>query len=147
MIEPDRLLEGALRTLEHSVLPAIGSGFARGQLFAVLEVLANLQGQTEWGGALLQMERTMLDDLIATAAEDRAITGDLGSKLRAYRDAPTSPLCDRLRKGRRLVCELIDAAHADSGSLAGAIDSYLCNEAISKVMALGPGRLAEISQG
>jgi hypothetical protein len=148
MIEPDRLLEGMLRTLETSVLPALDSGFARGQLFAVLEVLGSMQGQVTWGGAMLENERDALDALVAEAASAvGANDADLAGRLRSHADRRFVSLDERLREGRRLVCELIERGHADAGPIADSVRGYLCNDAISKAMALRPGRLAEISHG
>ncbi len=145
MIEPDRILEGLSRTLEESVLPALGSGFARGQLFAVLEVLGGLQGQLGWGGMLLENEAASLAGLIEEAS--KSVEGALGERLRGYSALASVPLADRLREGRALVCALIEEGHADDGEIAGAIDSFLANDTIFKAMALRPTRLAEISQG
>jgi hypothetical protein len=148
MIDTNRLLEGMLRTLETAVLPALGSGFARGQLFAVLEVLGSLQGQVTWGGALLDNERHAIDALVRDAAAhlDQA-DPELAARLRTHGDRAEICLDDRLREGRQLVCELIERGHADFGPVAESVRGYLCNDAISKAMALRPGRLAEISQG
>lgn len=145
MIESDRLLDGLARTLEEAVLPALGSGFARGQLYAVLEVLGSLQGQLVWGGMLLDNEAATLASLIDDAAAAGA--GDLGPRLAAYAQLATAPLAERLREGRALVCALIEGGHADDGALAAAVDGYLANDTIFKAMALRPSRLGEISQG
>lgn len=145
MIEPDRILDGIARTLEEAVLPALGSGFARGQLFAVLEIIGGLQGQLEWGGMLLDNEATGLASLIEEAAG--VVDGEFGNRLRGYAGLATASLGERLREGRALVCALIDAGHADQGTLAASINSYLANDTIFKAMALRPSRLAEISQG
>jgi hypothetical protein len=145
MIEPDRIIEGLARTLEESVLPALGSGFARGQLFAVLEVLGGLQGQLGWGGMLLEHEAASLSSLVEEAAE--LVDGELGDRLRGYAAFASAPLADRLREGRALVCALIDEGHADDGEMAAAVDAFLSNDTIMKAMALRPTRLAEISQG
>jgi hypothetical protein len=145
MIEPDRILEGLARTLEQSVLPELASGFARGQLFAVLEVIGALQGQVSWGGMLLENEAASLAALLGQAAQ--RVDGDLGQRLADYASIASAPLADRLREGRALVCALIEAGHADGGELGAEIDSFLANDTIFKAMALRPGRLAEISQG
>lgn len=145
MIEPDRILDGIARTLEANVLPALGSGFARGQLYAVLEVLGSLQGQLLWGGMLLENEASSLATLVVEAAA--VVDGELGSRLRAYADLAATPLGNRLVEGRALVCALLEAGYGDEGPLAAAIDGYLANDTIFKAMALRPGRLAEISQG
>lgn len=145
MIEPDRLLEGIARTLEETVLPSLGSGFARGQLFAVLEVLGALQGQLAWGGMLLDNEAASLASVAALAAT--TIEGELGWRLLDYGTRPDAPLAERLAEGRALVCALIEAGHADAGPVKDAVDAHLSNDAIFKAMALRPSRLAEISQG
>jgi hypothetical protein len=145
MIETDRILEGLSRTLEESVLPALGSGFARGQLFAVLEVLGGLQGQLAWGGMLLENEAASLASLVEQASN--LVVGPLGERLRGYAALAPAPVADRIREGRALVCALIEEGHADDGELASAIDAFLSNDTIFKAMALRPSRLAEISQG
>jgi hypothetical protein len=145
MIEPDRILEGIARTLETAVLPALGSGFARGQLHAVLDVISSLHGQLEPGGALLENEASMLSALAAEAAA--SLPEDLASRCRAYASDPPAGLAERLRAGRAIVCDIIAGGHADGGSLATAVDGYLTNDTILKAMALRPGRLAEISKG
>lgn len=145
MIEPDRIVDGIARTLEESVLPALGHGFARGQLQAVLEVLGSLQGQLEWGGMLLAGEASMLVDLAAEAAPHAQ--GELSERLRRYAQGGGAPLGERLREGRELVCMLIESGLADEGPLASAVDSWLANDCLLKAMALRPSRLAEISKG
>ena len=145
MVEIDRILDGVARTLENSVLPALDGGFARGQLFAVLEVLGSLQGQVQWGGILLENEANALSTLIAQAAG--ATDGELAGRLRAYAASDGAPLAERLHQGRALVCALIEAGVADDGELAAAVDAHLANDTIFKAMALKPSRLAEISQG
>ena len=87
----------------------------------------------------------MLDALLAEASA--AAGGELGERCRAHGTRAFASLDERLREGRRLVCELIDGGYADQGGLASAIDGYLANDTILKAMALRPGRLAEISQG
>lgn len=145
MIEPDRIVDGIARTLEEAVLPALGPGFARGQLQAVLEVLGSLQGQLEWGGVLLAGESSMLLDLAAQAAPHAE--GQLAERLLRYAKGGDAPLGERLREGRALVCALIDAGLADEGPVKAAVDSWLANDSLMKAMALRPSRLAEISKG
>lgn len=145
MAQPDRIFDGLARTLEEAVLPSVSSGFARGQLFAVLEVLGGLQGQMQWGGMLLENEAANLATLLEEAAAQ--MEGDLAGRLRAFVDAPAASLADRLESGRALVCELIEGGHADDGALAASVNSFLANDAIFKAMALRPSRLGEISQG
>lgn len=145
MIEPDRLLAGIAETLEQAVLPELGSGFARGQLYAVLEVLGGLQGQLQWGGMLLENEAAALADLLAGLSG--SVPGELGERVRAYPALAAAPLAERLHEGRALVCALVDAGLADEGEARAALDAFLANDTIFKAMALRPSRLAEISAG
>jgi hypothetical protein len=163
MIEADRILEGLAHTLEETVLPALGGGYARGQLYAVLEVIGGLQGQLQWGGMLSENEASTLAALAVEAAS--TLEGPLKEHASSVAARTAAPLADRLREGRALVCALIDAGyadaapagamhaapagamHAETGALAASINGYLANDAISRAMALRPSRLAEISQG
>jgi hypothetical protein len=43
----ETLLDGVMQTLREAVLPAVQERFARGQLFAVLDVLQNLRDRVE----------------------------------------------------------------------------------------------------
>ena len=52
----EMLLDGVMRTLREAVLPAVGERFARGQLFAVLDVLQNLRDRVEPKAALAEVE-------------------------------------------------------------------------------------------
>lgn len=148
MIEADRILEGLARTLEETVLPALDGGYARGQLYAVLEVIGGLQGQVQWGGMLLENEASTLAALAAEAAS--TLEGPRKERAATVAAMAAAPLADRLREGRALVCELIDAGLADADHadvLSASINGYLANDTIFKAMALRPSRLAEISQG
>lgn len=145
MIDPDRILEGVVRTLEEAVLPELAGGFARGQLYAVLEVLAGVQGQLVWGGFLLENEATRLAELFEEVAA--SVGGELADRLNAYAGLSSQPLAERLREGRALVCALIEEGYCDEGPVAAAIDGFLASDTIAKAMALRPTRLAEISQG
>lgn len=145
MIELDRMLEGLAATLEESVLPAVGSGFARGQLHSVLEVLGSLRGQVQWGGLLLESEASAIADLLEEVAASTA--GPLRERIVAWSQVSSAPLAERLVEGRGLVCALIEAGLADEGPVKTAVDAWLANDTILKAMALPAGRLAEISQG
>jgi len=148
MLDLDRILSGIARVLEDRVLPELPSGYARGQLHAVLELLENLQGRAVWGGPLLEGEAAMLDSLAAEAAAKLPDQeSPLAARLRAYTAAPPASLSDRVHAGRALVCELVAGGHADSGELAALVDGFLTNDAVMKALGLKPSRLSEISQG
>lgn len=148
MLDFDRIISGMARVLEDRVLPELTSGFARGQLHAVLELLENLQGRAAWGGPLLEGEAAMLASLAAEAAAQLGDTdGALAVRLRSYAADPPSLLGDRVQMGRALVCELVAGGHADAGAVATLVDGYLTNDAVMKALGLKPSRLSEISKG
>ncbi len=148
MLDLDRIFSGMIRVLEDRVLPELTSGYARGQLHAVLELLENLQGRTVWGGPLLEGEAAMLDSLAAEAVAELGDPQDaLAVRLRSFVADPPSLLTDRVQTGRALVCDLVAGGHADAGALAAMVDAYLTNDAVMKALGLKTSRLAEISQG
>jgi len=155
VIDAERLLTGLAQTLERTVAPALGPGFARGQLQAVLDVLDNLPGRLVWGGAADEQEVEALATLLAVAATQQSPRdgqgGDLARRLQAWPGlasaSASSSLAERLHEGRSLVCALVESGLADHGELASAVDAYLTGDAVVRAMGLRPTRLAEISQG
>ncbi|HEY2775119.1 MAG TPA: hypothetical protein VGK20_13820 [Candidatus Binatia bacterium] len=145
MIEPDRTIEGIVAALEKSVLPSLASGFARGQLFAVLEVLGGLLGQLSWGGPIAESEADSLVELMSAVSP--SLGGPIAARVRDFAAAPPLAVAERIATGRALLCELIDSGLADDGELRSAVDSHLANDTLRRAMALRPSRLAEISQG
>jgi len=55
-IPVETLIDGLARTLTDAVLPEVTSRFARGQLFAVVDVLQNLRDRLEVKAALYEAE-------------------------------------------------------------------------------------------
>ena len=56
MLDHEKIIEALAATLENEVLPALGKGPARLQLYSVLDVLENLSAYLEWGGQLAELE-------------------------------------------------------------------------------------------
>src|SRR5881275_3118225 len=77
----EALIDGAVRTLTEAVLPDVTSRFARGQLFAVVDVLRNLRDRLEVKAALHEAEAAS-----AAAALERAAAA-LGREAAAARIA------------------------------------------------------------
>src|SRR5213595_2285290 len=78
-IPVETLIDGLARTLTDAVLPEVTSRFARGQLFAVVDVLQNLRDRLEVKAALYEAEAAS-----ATAALERAAAA-LGREAAAAR--------------------------------------------------------------
>src|SRR5207244_5322924 len=94
-IPVETLIDGLARTLPEAVLPDVTSRFARGQLFAVVDVLQNLRDRLEVKAALYEAEAAS-----AAAALERA-AGALGREAAAARvagalaAAPAGPPAER----------------------------------------------------
>ena len=65
----ETLLDGVMRTLRDAVLPAVQDRFARGQLFAVLDVLQNLRDRVESKAALDEAEASSADDALGRVVD------------------------------------------------------------------------------
>lgn len=64
----DRLLEGVVHALREAVLPAVDDDYARTQLLAAAEVLANVAVRVEWRCASLRSEVDGVRAVLAVAA-------------------------------------------------------------------------------
>ena len=64
----ETLLEAESRTLTQSVLPDLSTRYARGQLFAVVDVIRNLRDRIEMRTDLLAEEASSAADALARAA-------------------------------------------------------------------------------
>src|SRR5262249_55725428 len=65
----ETLLDGVMQTLRDAVLPAVQGRFARGQLFAVLDVLQNLRDRVEPKAALDEAEASSASGALERALE------------------------------------------------------------------------------
>lgn len=154
----DRLVDGVVQTLLDAVLPDLATPYARGQLYAAVDVLRNLRDRVapradladeESGSAAAALER-------ALAALDRALA-DIGdasaaaAAIRAARDAvpPAPPLARVAALRAALVAALtaVDGLPPDVARAARApILEHLGGQAMRDVAVLKPSMLAEISQ-
>ena len=84
MIALETLVDGVVRTLTESVLPDVGSRFARGQLYAAIDVLRNLRDRIEPKAALLAAEaESAAAALVATVPLLDTVPADAGEAARA----------------------------------------------------------------
>src|SRR4029453_19354303 len=145
-----RLLNGGMRTLREAVLPSVEGRFARGQLFAVLDVLQNLRDRVE--------PRADLDDAEAASAETalRAVVATLGRDEAAplvapLAGAPAAPPAAGAAARRaalvRALAVLDDLPEATTAPARAALAQHLAAQAMRDVATLKPSLLEEISKG
>jgi hypothetical protein len=153
-IPVERLIDGVTATLLESVLPAMESRFARGQLQAAVDVLANLRDRVEEKPALLEAEARSLEEVLARllqslrAAEQDARAQELEAALGA---APAAPLRERTLALERALADLASGLDQLPPALADELRSHLGAhlgpQALRDVLPLKPSRLREISEG
>ena len=144
------LLDGVMRTLREAVLPAVGERFARGQLFAVLDVLQNLRDRVEPKAELAEVEAASAAAALERAAQ--ALPPPDGPELtRALTDAPAGPPVARAAALRAIMVrayELLDALPDERGAAArSALAEDLAAQTMRDVAVLKPSLLEEISKG
>jgi len=150
-IPVETLIDGLARTLTDAVLPDVKSRFARGQLFAVVDVLQNLRDRLEVKAALYEAEAAS-----ATAALERAAAA-LGREAAAARiagalaAAPAGPPDERaaaLLAALVAALEAIDVLPEELAAPArAAIAEHLAAQTMRDVAVLKPSLLGEISKG
>lgn len=147
----DRLVDGVVQTLLEAVLPDLATPYARGQLYAAVDVLRNLRDRVEprtdlanaeSDSAAAALERTLaaLHDAPAAAAAIRAALGAVPSDPPLARTAA-------LRAALVTALTAVDGLPADAARAARApILEHLGGQTMRDVAVLKPSLLAEISQ-
>jgi hypothetical protein len=92
----DRLLDGIALALREDVLPHVDDSFARSQLLAAGELLANLSGRVEWRCDALADDVEGIRALLGREAEPLP-SGN--SELLAARDAALGDLVESQERG------------------------------------------------
>jgi hypothetical protein len=146
----ETLLDGAMRTLREAVLPAVEGRFARGQLFAVLDVLQNLRDRVEPKAALADAEAASTAAALRRVAQ--LVGPDAASTLaQAIDAAPAAPPAARaaalraaLVQAFRILDDLPDAIAAPARTV---LAEHLAAQAMRDVALLKPSLLQEISKG
>ena len=147
MIPLETLLDGLERTLTASVLPDVGSRFARGQLYAVVDVLRNLRDRIEPKAELLAAEA----ESAAVALERAAAVLDAQPLREALAAAAGVPLATRVVALRAALVDAlgrIDALPDDRAREArAAVNAHLAAQAMRDLAVVKPSLLSEISKG
>ena len=147
MIPLETLLDGLERTLTESVLPDVGSRFARGQLYAVVDVLRNLRDRIEPKAELLAAEA----ESAAAALERAAAVLDAQPLREALAAAAGVPLATRVVALRAALVDAlgrIDALPVDRAREArAALNAHLAAQAMRDLAVVKPSLLSEISKG
>jgi len=146
----ETLLDGVMRTLREAVLPGVHGRFARGQLFAVLDVLQNLRDRVEPKAELAEAEATSAAAALEEAAQ--ALPPPYRSELTlAVADAPDGPPVARAAALRAIVTRAYEMlAHLPDDQAApvrAALGQHLAAQAMRDVAVLKPSLLEEISKG
>ena len=156
IIPVERLIDGVVDTLVRRVLPDVTTPFARGQLYAAVDVLRNLRDRVEEKTALLEEEAASAEGALERVAAVLRGAGEPAAALAAAVDeilgnVAESPAPERLRAIRALVVRVLDAADALPAAAAAAISrelgAHLSAQALRDVAVLKPSMLAEISRG
>lgn len=129
----ETLIDGILHTLEHEVLPHVETAFARGQLYAALDLLANLRDRIE--------ERCALDAADAEAAAEALCALDAGD---AIARAPAEPPAARAAALRQAV---VEAMASGAPGVEEALRGYLVGQVVRDVLPLKRSRLGDIAKG
>jgi hypothetical protein len=157
LIPPEQLIEGCVRTLLETVLPGVEARFARGQLYAVVDVLRNLRDRVEEKSTLLELEAQSLRDCLGRAANALRAARDsaaqevalrVDASLAAVPAAPPEARLGALRSVMSATLEALDGlAEEPAQGAQAALGGHFAAQAVREVMTLKPSLLSEISKG
>jgi hypothetical protein len=150
----ERLLAAVSQTLLEQVLPHVGPRAARGQLYAAVDVLRNLERRVEWARAPLEVEAGAIETALRGAAERLRVAG--AAELAARLDEPIAAwpaaAAERVVAARDALSAAFAALDEAPPALADAVrpllGSQLAAQAVRDLAPLAPGSLLEeISRG
>src|SRR5258705_3920492 len=149
----ERLLDGVVQTLTDAVLPDLATPFARGQLYAAVDVLKNLRDRVEARADLATAES---DSAVAALERSAAAVSTSHPALAAritesIRNAPAGPAPERVATLRAALVAALTAIaalpEADARPARAPIAEHLGAQAMRDVAVLKPSMLSEISRG
>jgi hypothetical protein len=150
LVPLETLIDGLVRTLVEGVLPDVGTRFARGQLYAVVDVLRNLRDRVEPKAALDEAEAASATDALerVVALVPAPEAERIGTALAAAPAGPPPERAAALRAALVLALEAIDTLPAERAAPArAALGEHLAAQALRDLMVLKPSLLTEISKG
>ena len=150
-IPVETLIDGMARTLTDAVLPDVTSRFARGQLFAVVDVLRNLRDRLEVKAALLEAEAASAATALGRACAalgDAPAAAPIAEALAAAPASPPAARAAALRAALVTALEAIDTLPEDLAAPArAAVAEHLAAQTMRDLAVLKPSLLGEISKG
>jgi hypothetical protein len=153
-VSPQALIDGVARSLHEQVLPHVESRTARGQLWAVIDVLRNLGGRVEFAIAPLEEEARSTAGVLATLvarlrdAGHAAPAAAIEAHVAAAPAAPASAHADALREALVAAFAELDALpDATADALRPILGGHLAAQAVRALANLQPSLLEEISRG
>jgi len=157
----ERLIDGVVQTLTDAVLPDLTTPFARGQLYAAVDVLRNLRDRVapradladaESDSAAAALERTLAALDAAGERTPGADARDVARRIRAaLADVPAAPPLARNAALRAVLVAALTAFATLPDDVArparAPIAEHLGAQAMRDVAVLKPSMLGEISRG
>jgi hypothetical protein len=152
-IPVERLIDGVVETLTDAVLPDLATPFARGQLYAAVDVLKNLRDRVEPRADLAAAEAdSALAALERCPAALPSASRALAERLTAtFGTASTMPPAARATELRALLVETLTALAAlpddEARGARAPLLEHVGAQAMREVAVLKPSMLSEISRG
>jgi hypothetical protein len=152
----ERLIDGCIRTLRDDVMPEVGTRIARGQVWAVIDILQNMRNRIEEKAELFAAESASAEEALAqlgAALREAGAENDAAALERACADAPAGPPGERASALRAALVQAVDALYALPSRDAlpeaarAALGAHLAPQAVRDVLPLTRSKLHEISKG
>ncbi len=152
----ERLIDGCIHTLRDDVMPEVGTRVARGQVWAVIDILQNMRNRIEEKAELSEAESASAEQALAqlvAALRDAGAGSDAAALERACADAPAGPPAERTLALRAALVQAVDALYALPSRDAlpeaarAALGAHLGPQAVRNVLPLTRSKLNEISKG
>jgi len=153
-IPVEQLIDGVVATLREEVLPDLSTRYARGQLFAAVDVLQNLRDRVEERAEQVTGECDGIAAHLDRASSLLAEAGDVATARRLAElreEALAAPAPERREALQRALGAAFPLLRAAGGPAAGSarrvLGEHLAGQAVREVLVLKPSLLREISEG
>lgn len=144
----DRMVDGLVHALTQQVVPHVSDRYARGQLWSVVDVLANLRDRIDWRAAPLEDE---IASAVATLEQLGAILREGGDAAPLPSIPATASPAERALAGRVALAAAIERVAALPPELVerarGPLGAHLAGCAFRDMQTFKPSLLNEISKG